>query len=138
MERKRNYTKRPTQQGMEMILLDTNILIEILKDNQDTLNKITSLQAPFSISSITAMELIYGAKNKNEVQKLERFIQLFNTIHINENISNQALQLVTQYAKSHTLDIPDSLIAATALKHNASLFTYNVKDFKFIPHLVLI
>jgi len=123
---------------MEMILLDTNILIEILKDNQDTLNKITSLQAPFSISSITAMELIYGAKNKNEVQKLERFIQLFNTIHINENISNQALQLVTQYAKSHTLDIPDSLIAATALKHNASLFTYNVKDFKFIPHLVLI
>lgn len=121
-----------------MILLDTNVLIEALRGNQQTLDTLSSLTPPFSISSVTAMELIYGAKNKDEVKKLERFLQLFNLIHVDNKISSQALQLVTQYAKSHTLDIPDSLIAATALTHHASLFTYNLKDFKFIPHLILV
>jgi len=121
-----------------MILLDTNILIEILKDNSQTQKKIASLQAPFSISFITAMELIYGARNKQEVQRLQQFIQLFDQINLNESISNKALQLITDYAKSHMLDIPDALIAASAIEYHASLFTYNRKDFRFIPQLTLI
>ncbi len=121
-----------------MILLDTNVLIEILKDNPKTQQKLASLQAPFSISSITAMELICGARNKRETQKLSQFLQLFDLVQVNEFISATALQLITQYAKSHTLDIPDALIAAAALENNASLLTYNVKDFKYIPQLILI
>ncbi len=121
-----------------MILLDTNVLIEILKDNPETQQKLAKLQAPFSISSITAMELIYGARNKRETQKLSQFIQLFDLVQVNESISATALQLITEYAKSHTLDIPDALIAATAIENNASLLTYNVKDFKYIPQLTLI
>ena len=85
------------------------------------------------------MELIYGAKNKREVQKLEKFIQLFDvTHHLSEAISNKTFQLITQYAKSHNLDIPDALTASTALVQRAKLFTYNIKDFKFIPDLELI
>lgn len=121
-----------------MIFLDTNVLIEILKGNQSTQRKIASLQTPLSISSITAMELIYGAKNKQEVKKLEQFFQLFDVIHLNEAISSKTLQLIKQYAKSHKLDIPDALIAATVLVQRAKLFTYNIKDFKFIPDLDLI
>ena len=121
-----------------MILLDTNILIEILKDNPQTQQQIAELPAPFAISSITAMELLYGARNKQETQKLGQFMQLFQQVHINESISETALQLITQYAKSHTLDIPDALIAATVLENNARLFTYNLKDFKYIPQLSLI
>ena len=121
-----------------MIILDTNVLIEILKGNQSTQEKILSLQAPVSISSITAMELIYGAKNKGEVKKLEKFIQLFDVIHLSEGISNKAFQLIVLYAKSHNLDIPDALIASTSLVNRAKLFTYNTKDFKFIPDLELI
>ena len=113
-----------------MIILDTNVLIEILKGNQSTQEKISSLQAPFSISSITAMELIYGATNKREVQKLEKFIQLFNVIHLSEAISNKTFQLITLYAKSHNLDIPDALIASTALVQRAKFFSYNIKGFQ--------
>jgi tRNA(fMet)-specific endonuclease VapC len=121
-----------------VIILDTNVLIEILKGNQSTQEKISSLQAPFSVSSITAMELIYGAIHKREVQKLEKFIQLFDVIHLSEAISNKTFQLIKLYAKSHKLDIPDALIASTALVQRAKLFTYNIKDFKFIPDLELI
>jgi len=48
------------------------------------------------------------------------------------------LKLVTQFAKSHTLDIPDAFIAACCLQNNAELLTYNIKNFKFISGLVLL
>lgn len=118
-----------------MILLDTNVLIEILKNNQDTIKKTLSFKPPLTISSISAMELIYGARNKQEVNKLQKFIEKFEVIHLNANISALALKLVTQYAKSHALDIPDALIAATTIDRRASLFTYNTKDFQFIPSI---
>ncbi len=39
---------------------------------------------------------------------------------------------------SYNLDIPDSLIASTALVKGYKLFTYNIKDFRFIDNLELI
>lgn len=38
---------------------------------------------------------------------------------------------------SHGLAIPDALIAATSLETGLRLFTYNVRDFKFIKGLNL-
>ena len=121
-----------------MILLDTNILIEILKDNPKTMQQLELLGGPLAISSITAMELIYGARNKAEVRQLEKFMLLFQSLHLSRPISRRALKLITSYAKSHTLDIPDALIAATSLEHQVRLFTYNQKDFRFIPDLELV
>ena len=123
---------------MEIVLLDTNILIEILKGDDRTITTIETLEAKLSISSVTVMELYYGALNKTELVKLEKFVSLFNIIELNENISRQATKLVKNYAKSHALDIPDSLIASTALTLNAKLVTYNAKDFKYIDGIELL
>jgi len=121
-----------------MIILDTNVLIEILKDNQSTIQKVQSFNTPLAISSITVMELFYGALNKAEVKKLEKFVILFEIIDISEAISKQSTSLIKTYAKSHNLDIPDSLIGSTALVLDAPLFTYNLKDFRFIDGLELV
>ena len=121
-----------------MILLDTNILIEILKNNQKIIEKVQSFEMVLAVSSITVMELYYGAFNKAELSKLEKFVSLFHIVQLNENISTQAIKLVKTYAKSHKLDIPDSLIASTALTHKYKLFTYNLKDFKYIQNIELI
>ena len=121
-----------------MILLDTNVLIEILKGNQKTIQQVESLHITLYISSITVMELYYGARNKAEIKKLEKFIMLFNVLHIDKETSIRSTELIKVYAKSHTLDIPDSLIAATALENELTLFTYNTKDFKYIRHIKLL
>ena len=118
-----------------MILLDTNILIEILKGDQATIKMVEGFSSPIFISSISAMELYYGALNKAEVKKIERFILLFKTVHLSQEISIKATKFIQTYAKSHTLDIPDSLIAATAIIHSYTLVTYNVKDFRYIEGL---
>ena len=123
---------------MESVILDTNILIEILKGDAPTIQKVESFGCELCISSITAMELYYGARNKAEVKKLEKFISLFTLIYPNETVSKKAMALVKEYAKSHSLDIPDSIIAATTHVQQAALFTYNQKDFRFIEGLILV
>lgn len=121
---------------MEKIILDTNILIEILKNNQETINEVEKFDIHY-ISEVTKMELYYGAFNKQELQKLRKFIELFEVIPISSNISNTASDLIYAYAKSHNLNIPDGLIAATALETGYNLFTYNLKDFKYIDNIKL-
>ena len=121
-----------------MIILDTNVLIEILKNNSATLSTLSGLQSPLYVSTVTSMELFYGARDKQEVKMLGRFLDKFEQVPMDESISFRALELVREYAKSHTLDIPDSLIAASAIMNQATLFTYNTKDFRFIPELELL
>ncbi len=121
-----------------MILLDTNILIEIFKGNEIIANKLDQLDESFIISSITQMELYYGAFNKREMQLLDKFLNSFLIIQIDNEISVNAVNLIKKYSKSHNLNIPDALIASTALVKNVSLFTLNVRDFKYIENLKLI
>lgn len=121
---------------MEKIILDTNILIEILKNNQSAIKSVEQFDIHF-ISDITKMELFYGARNKQELEKLNKFSELFEIIPVDKNISKKATKLVYQYAKSHSLNIPDALIASTSLESKIKLFTYNLKDFKYIDNIEL-
>lgn len=60
------------------------------------------------------------------------------TIHeIDHAISYQARQLVRQFALSHSREMGDALIAATALVHNELLCTSNIKHFAPINGVML-
>ena len=120
-----------------MILLGTNVLIEILKGTQKTVTYLENLEEAQALSAVSLMELYYGAFNKAEIKQIDRFASLFEQIPINKSVSIKATELVRDYSKSHNLDIPDSLIAATALVNHCKLLTYNVKDFRFIRGLEL-
>ena len=54
-----------------MIVLDTNVLIEILKGSEVTIKTVQTLNARLVISSISVMELYYGTINKAEIKKIE-------------------------------------------------------------------
>jgi predicted nucleic acid-binding protein len=123
---------------LEKIVLDTNILIEILKGNSEIIKKLEESDFIFYISSITVMELYYGAFNKKELLELEKFVNLFNILELNTEISKIATKLIFTYAKSHNLSIPDSLIASSAIENDFKLLTLNLKDFKFIDGLNLV
>nr|AGS54163.1 PIN domain protein [uncultured bacterium contig00051] len=90
-----------------------------------------------SMSTVTMMELMIGAFNKREVQFIQKAFKKIDIIYINEDISKMAEDFIIQYSKSHNLQIDDSLIAATAIKTNLELITYNISDFRFIPNIKL-
>jgi len=56
---------------LESIILDTNILIEILKNNKDTIKEVEKYDIHY-ISEVTKMELFYGAINKELKKRLDR------------------------------------------------------------------
>ena len=122
-----------------MILCDTNIIIEILKGNKRTINIIESIGLEnIAISSVTVMELYFGALNKRELNKIKKHLQALNIVHFDTDISESAINLIERFSKSHGLQIPDAIIAATAMTSKIELFTFNLKDFKYIDGLKLI
>lgn len=120
---------------MEKILTDTCIFIDIFRGNEDLYKYLIHLD--IVISSITYMELIQGAKNKTELDKIDQFLNHFNIIQIDQSISKKSIELLKMYSKGYGLLIPDALIAATAIVKNCPLWTLNLKDFKFINALTL-
>lgn len=90
-----------------------------------------------ALSAITKMELISGVKDKSGFFMLKKNIGFFDILLINREITSIAVQLMETYKLSHGLEIPDALIAATALYENYELYTYNTRDYKFIHKLKL-
>jgi predicted nucleic acid-binding protein len=121
-----------------MVLVDTNVIIEAFKGTQETIELLESIGLKnLVVSTITQMELYIGALNKNELNLIRNRLKNIKILDINKKISQKGAELVYNYSKSHNLDIPDSIIAATALIHNIPLLTYNLRDFRFIPGLNL-
>ena len=116
-------------------LADTNVFVAVLKGDLK-LKAFIEGAAP-SINTIVYLELIQGAKNKDEVRKIEEYLTRFELIHFDSVISRHSIRLVREYSKSHGLMLPDAVIAATCLENNLSLITFNTKDFSFIEGLKL-
>jgi predicted nucleic acid-binding protein len=89
------------------------------------------------ISAITKMELLMGASNKSEEVKINKKLYRFTTALISSEITLVAFELFERYRLSHGLTIPDCFIAATSKVMETELFTYNVKDYRFIDKLNL-
>ena len=121
-----------------MILCDTDVIIEYMKGNEVAKKEIVEIGINnITVSSVSLMELFYGALNKRELNQIKKALKNFKIIHIDTEISNKAVELIEKYSKSHGLEPPDALIAATATVRNIALFTYDISDFKFIDGLKL-
>jgi tRNA(fMet)-specific endonuclease VapC len=121
-----------------MILCDTNILIEFYKDNEDVSNALRAIGvADIAVSVVTVGELYFGARDKRELLKMKKHLAGLHPIPVDVEISDRYLTLLESYALSHRLNVPDALIAATALRHNLKLYTLNSKDFRYIEGLTL-
>jgi len=59
-------------------------------------------------------------------------------VEIDTEISRFAAILIGNFKLSNGLQIPDAIIGATAVIHQIPFFTYNIKDFDFIPGIILV
>jgi len=122
-----------------MILCDTNIFINAFNKRQDKIDKMQQIGFEnIAISAITAMELYRGMSNKTELNQMRKYLKYYDFIHVSQFISEKAVDLIHSFHLSHNLQIPDAIIGATALVYEIPLFTYNTKDFIFMPKIELI
>jgi len=123
------------------ILLDTNIIIDVLKNDEATIKKLATYNKVY-YPIIAIAELIYGAYNaQNTTKKLSEV----------EKIKTKGISLYVDYAttyeygkiksklKQNGTPIPenDIWIAAIALQHQLPVFT-NDKHFEKVENLEII
>ncbi len=116
---------------MELILIDTNIVLYIIKG----LKSVESyLNYELALSDISIIELL-GVKDIDEKTQMQRqgFIDNVFNYPLNYAIRETAISIKQKY----TLKIPDAIIASTAITHKLLLVTAD-KDFKKIKELTSI
>ncbi|RMG80742.1 MAG: PIN domain nuclease [Bacteroidetes bacterium] len=125
-----------------MILVDTSVLIDFLKGNEnkkvEILKAIINEQIPFAITSIIYQEILQGAANAREFKLLhrylstQRFLQPLNAI---DTYHEAALIYFNARKKGITIrSTIDCLIAQIAIENDASLL-HNDKDFDRIAEI---
>ena len=127
-------------QTTDMVIVDTDILIDAGREVREAVNCLQQIEQKFSlaVSIVTQMELIVGCRNKKELNTLEKFLERFHIIRLDEQISDLATDLLKRYRLSNGLLIADSLIAATAEISNQQLITKNQRHYRFIEDLHLL
>jgi predicted nucleic acid-binding protein len=119
-----------------MVLVDTDVLIWYMRGNE-TAYKVVEALPRFSLSVVTYMELVQGMKNKHELSSLRRALQGWHAqvVYLSEEVSAKAMFFVEQHYLSHSLEIDDALIGATAIVHGLPLLTGNDKHYRVLKDI---
>lgn len=119
------------------LLVDTDVLIDYLRDRVEAIDYIDNLPNPLFVSVITIGELYAGVRDGTERTRLDTFLLAFMSIPVDHAIAVRGGLLRRDYGKSHGTGLADALIAATAQLRNLTLVTLNSKHFPMLPtHVV--
>ena len=118
------------------MIFDTDIFIWVQRGNDKAARLIERSEERY-ISIQSYMELLQGAKNKEQHRNVKSFINElgFSVLPLTENIGHRALIYVEEYALSSNMRAGDAIIAATAMENNLPLVSSNIKHFKAINEL---
>ena len=116
-------------------LLDTNVLIDHLRNREPAVDFITKLPRKPAASVVTLCELMAGARSRKEEEAIASLACWIRFLNVDTAIARRAGEHIRQYGQSHGIDDLDALIAATADHHGLALATLNVKHFPMFPRL---
>lgn len=132
-------------EAMDATLLDTDILSEILKQQ----NALVAAKASsyleehghFTFSAFSRFEIRRGFLERQAIRQLERFDDFCRhstVLPVADAVFDQAGALwALARQKGHPCGDADIVIAATALTYQLALGTGNVRHFEWMPNLML-
>jgi len=118
------------------MLIDSDVLIWLTRGQERAKSRLSQIN-PWRISVVTYMELAQGCRSKQELERAKRGLAFMQTqiLPLTPAISERAMNLIDAFALSNGLQAADALIAATALEHNLTLLTGNIKHFSPVEQL---
>jgi len=120
---------------MNGILLDSTVVIDLLRGHEPALEFVRGLNAVPAASEITRVEVLRGVRS-GERRLTERLLGTLGWIALDESIARRAGELGRRWRASHRgLATADLVIAATAQEHGLSLATANVRHFPMFQGL---
>ena len=118
------------------MVIDTDVLIWYMKGNEKAQRAIED-STNFFVSVVTYMELVQGMRNKKELNNFRKALHFWNSeiLYISEEISVKAMFFVEQHYLSHSIQLADALIGATAIAYGLPILTGNDKHYKILKDI---
>ena len=118
-----------------MIVVDTDILIWILRGREDIINSFNQkVEIQNKIMYITPIQIaeIFAGLRENEKIITEKFIRSFNIIDIDIEIGKLSGGYLSKFGKSTNITLSDSMIAAATIVNEMKLWTLNKKHYPML------
>ncbi len=116
---------------MADILLDSDVIIAWLRGYESVAGAVMNLlESGHNLlwTPVSIAEIFAGAR-KTERTRVETLFLILETLPISEEIGKEAGRYLHKYSKSHSLELGDALIAASASVAELSLWTLNKKHY---------
>lgn len=120
-----------------MYLIDTNILIDYLRENAAAVGFLEGLKRPALISALTVAELYAGVREGEERQRMEAFLRAFAVVPVTEALAQNGGLYRRDYGPTHGTDLVDGILAATAKVNKARLVTLNRRHFPMLSRVLV-
>jgi predicted nucleic acid-binding protein len=121
-----------------MLVLDTDVLIDVQRGHTAALAWFASLTEVPSVPGLVVMELIQGARDAKQVREALRLTAPLPVVWPTITDHQRALADFTAFHLSHGLGLLDALIAAITVGLPAELCTFNDKHYRIVPGLVTV
>lgn len=122
-----------------MILLDTDVGVDILRSHPPAVNWLQGLgAAQLGLPGLVVMELLQGCQNQAEQQRVEQFCQPYTLYWPSDGDCQQAMVAFASFHLSDNLGLLDALIAHTAIGLGEILAAFNVKHYRVVAGLKMI
>ncbi len=130
-----------------MVLVDTSVIIDFLRRSRnfksEIFGKLVNDNRPFAISAFTHMEVLQGARNNQDYDRLKAYLDQLEVYYPYDDINTyeKAAKIYTELRrKGKTIRSPIDLLKAITAVDNGFQLLHNDHDFDVIagamPELV--
>ena len=113
------------------ILVDTDVLIEYLRNNETIVKRFLEVykrEKRLCFSPVTRAEIVAGLR-KGEGEITTKLFGLMECLKIDDAVGHKAGEYMKTFRASHSTEMADALIAATAHLNDVPLWTLNKKHY---------
>ena len=125
------------QQTTAMLVVDTDVLIDYLRDHADAVAFLEGCAQPLALSVVSVAELYVGVREGEERRRLDVFAAAFEALPLKREAAVQAGLWRRQYGRSHGTGLADALIAASVAAAGATLATLNRRHFPMLAEVLV-
>ena len=126
---------------MKQYLLDTDICIEIIKQNSRVLDKVEAVgEENCFVTDITIAELFYGAAKSgrsDHFNDVDKILQSFDLKPLLPSLRIYGENKALIEGQGRMISEFDLLIGSCSIFHNLIMVTSNLKHFDHIPDIIL-
>ena len=118
-----------------LLILDTDVLVELERGSADALHWLNSLPQPPQICILTAMEIKFGSRSFAHLRTIEALLAPFSVVIPTDKDWSRAVNEYPRLWLSGGLGLVDAIIASTVMGLDEELITFNEKHFRNIAGL---